>query len=199
MCEPHTVRSRAVLICLITVKSWTWNNVQCIKNYTHITLTLDHKLFAQAIYRTYEAFTSRCTQKAMQYHLAEYSSSYPLCCLSLMLATSIWPCLKFPDHAHPTMSCIHPVLVIRGCWTPIYRQGTHYPVSKAHFSAPVGWKLVTCVIRALQEKLRERERDHVVVCSLCACCCSFAVDPVAWWEQWFRNLQIGFLCKAILL
>jgi len=36
--------------------------VQCIKNYTHITLTLDHKLFAQAIYRTYEAFTSRCTQ-----------------------------------------------------------------------------------------------------------------------------------------
>jgi len=31
-----------------------------MKNYTHIKY---HKLFAQAIYRTYEAFTSRCTQK----------------------------------------------------------------------------------------------------------------------------------------
>jgi len=34
-----------------------------MKNYTHITLTLDHKLFTRAIYHTYEAFTSRCTQK----------------------------------------------------------------------------------------------------------------------------------------
>jgi len=34
-----------------------------MKNYTHITLTLDHKVFAQAMYCTYEAFTSRCSQK----------------------------------------------------------------------------------------------------------------------------------------